>query len=446
MANTSSKSSESSTQVACIDLPGEAVQCWGGNVTKLKIILRKHRDVVFDIKIFKGAQYTIVAKRGELYDTRCKKIVTVGTPVYFRDGERLHLWIARSFQGDIELSANGKILGNYDPKKIDCPIESSDPLLKPSPLFVVMYNELPGLSTKTWSVIQADGTFKQSLTNEYQGTDGLLDIVEIPVSGNDIPREIANFFKEGGEKEVLPSDGVATRNWIFNAVVAQLGYVNDNKVWIKDLWGEKFRLVTVDHGTGGRKMYVILSGLTRRRVDITAARYGVANAKVLAFSFGGGSAAGLRHAAWGGVKGSFRNAGMLAILFTVTIDIAEWMKDYEQFDPKTGNRRKDVADLFIKVGVDIAKNVLVSLLSTVAMAALIAGGVASIGFIVVGTVVVSISIAALVDWVDKKSGASDHVSGKLKKIVEELGHKMPADYGGYDNSIQQALAYGGMGA
>lgn len=47
-------------QEHCIDLPGESVQCWiGGGIDKLKVILRKHRDVIFDIHLGNGKTYTL---------------------------------------------------------------------------------------------------------------------------------------------------------------------------------------------------------------------------------------------------------------------------------------------------------------------------------------------------------------------------------------------------
>jgi hypothetical protein len=47
-------------QEHCIDLPGESVQCWiGGGTDKLKVILRKHRDVIFDIHLGNGKTYTL---------------------------------------------------------------------------------------------------------------------------------------------------------------------------------------------------------------------------------------------------------------------------------------------------------------------------------------------------------------------------------------------------
>lgn len=48
------------TQQVCIDLPGEEIRCYIYK-PKLEIMLRKHRDVIFDIEMFKGMQYTVEA-------------------------------------------------------------------------------------------------------------------------------------------------------------------------------------------------------------------------------------------------------------------------------------------------------------------------------------------------------------------------------------------------
>jgi hypothetical protein len=46
------------TQDVCIDLPGEAVKCWRSS-DHIKVILRKHRDVIFDVNLSKGTTYTV---------------------------------------------------------------------------------------------------------------------------------------------------------------------------------------------------------------------------------------------------------------------------------------------------------------------------------------------------------------------------------------------------
>jgi hypothetical protein len=65
-------------QEHCIDLPGESVQCWiGGGTDKLKVVLRKHRDVIFDIHLGNGKTYTLESTESDFYNVRDKKLVFV---------------------------------------------------------------------------------------------------------------------------------------------------------------------------------------------------------------------------------------------------------------------------------------------------------------------------------------------------------------------------------
>ncbi|QYD72559.1 hypothetical protein KZJ38_22840 [Paraburkholderia edwinii] len=85
-----------------IDLPGESPKSrlWPG-VNNL-IILRKHRDVVFDIKLGNGATYTVTTDRpeheyGRFFDPNRNLNVT---KVMFQDGEPCHIWLGRTFPGE----------------------------------------------------------------------------------------------------------------------------------------------------------------------------------------------------------------------------------------------------------------------------------------------------------------------------------------------------------
>lgn len=89
-------------QEECIDLPGETVQCLRRK-DNIRIILRKHRDVIFDLKLGHGKSYTVEATQSDFYNARDKKLVYVLAEgkVTFKDGERLHLWITRGFKGEL---------------------------------------------------------------------------------------------------------------------------------------------------------------------------------------------------------------------------------------------------------------------------------------------------------------------------------------------------------
>lgn len=81
-------------QEVCIDLPGESVQCWRSS-DKVKVILRKHRDIIFDLNLKKDAVYTVESK-DLFYNPREKKL---SNSAVFSDGERFNIWVGRNFFG-----------------------------------------------------------------------------------------------------------------------------------------------------------------------------------------------------------------------------------------------------------------------------------------------------------------------------------------------------------
>lgn len=427
-----------------IDLPGQPIQCWTSDVEKITVILQKHRDIVFDIDICPGKTYTVWADASEMYEPKSKKLVHPKEKLNFKDGELLHLWVGRSFKGKIFLYDDQNLIGSYDVKKLDPSIESIDPASKPAPINIILKANKIFSAPKTFNVMQADGSYSTPpAMNEYEHKN-FLQVVEIDTTTSDMPKDIADFFKHGGEKEIFLSGNVATSNWIINQLVAQVGYLNDNRDWIRELYKEKMTLRAMNHASG-KKMYVILTGLTSVRQKLTAARYSSTNTKVLAFSFGVGSAAGLRHGSWAAVKGNASGAGRLAMLFTVTVDIAEWLAGYEERDPLTGKPKQDVADLFIKVGIDVAKNLINSAITNCIAGALLGlvGG-APIIVIIIGTMVLSLLVNAAMDYLDKRYGVSDKVAATIKDAPSMLEDLMQKDYGGFKKAIDQAIKYGGF--
>jgi hypothetical protein len=132
------RSSKSDAQEVCIDLPGEAVQCWRSS-DKIKVILRKHRDVFFDINLAGGSSYTVESKC-DFYCPRDKKLLR---KVEFRDGEVLHVWVGREFAGVLELKSSGRLLGTYRVNELDTTNYGADPKTKPEPLMVVIGQSIP---------------------------------------------------------------------------------------------------------------------------------------------------------------------------------------------------------------------------------------------------------------------------------------------------------------
>ena len=76
---------DQNTQLTFIDLPGEPVRCIRSK-PKLRVVMRKHCDVLFDINIGDGGRYTVESDKSYFYLERDKKLVRFKSPVRFRDG------------------------------------------------------------------------------------------------------------------------------------------------------------------------------------------------------------------------------------------------------------------------------------------------------------------------------------------------------------------------
>ena len=127
------KTSAATVQDVCIDLPGETVQCWRSS-DNIRVVLRKHWDVIFDISLQAGALYTVESK-SDFYSPVQKKLLR---KTDFLDGDRCHLWVGREFKDKLVLKMNGRVLGTYEVNRLDATSYGTDPKTKPEPLMVVM--------------------------------------------------------------------------------------------------------------------------------------------------------------------------------------------------------------------------------------------------------------------------------------------------------------------
>lgn len=138
--------SRAKAQEVCIDLPGQYVQCWRSS-DNVKVILRKHRDIIFDINLTKNAIYTLESK-SEFYSPREKKLLK---KAHFFDGERFQIWVGRGFKEPLVLTANGTILGQYNVAELDSTGYSSDPKEKPEPILIILGSKEPTVAPE-WSI------------------------------------------------------------------------------------------------------------------------------------------------------------------------------------------------------------------------------------------------------------------------------------------------------
>lgn len=120
-------------QELCIDLPGEAVGCWRSS-DSLIVVLRKHRDVFFDINLVPGTIYTVEAM-SSFYLPGTKKLAK---KIDFKDGDRLHLWVGRDFSGSLVLKQGASVIGSFLVSTLDTQKYGPDPKVKPEPLMVVI--------------------------------------------------------------------------------------------------------------------------------------------------------------------------------------------------------------------------------------------------------------------------------------------------------------------
>lgn len=423
------------TQQVCIDLPGEIIRCVV-HKPKLEIMLRHHRDVIFDIKMKADTQYTIEADMSEFYNPRDKKIVPVRQKVSFVDGERFHLYLGREFGGHLILKANGKFIHSYHIRDIDPKRYGSDPAIKPAPFIVTMH-----APTAPHSVAAP--------TN----ADQVMRVIEIKKpnyveqkNAPQTPPEILQFFMNGGEATDLDPNKIITQNWIIGQLAGSQAYLIDNRAWAKELMGTKFRLERVMHKSGPA-IYMIFNQRAGLRTLMNAARYSMTNTKIIKITAGAGDT----RQTWGAARSAMNDSvkvfakeegrvvikgGGIAVLFTMAMDTAEWYKDYSQIGPD-GKPKKDFTDLFSKIGVDLLKAGLSAAIASVAVAGILAGFILAgaavalpVTLLVVGTLFVAVGVGYLLDLADKTIAASlgeedmaDYLSKKAHATGQYLGEK-----------------------
>jgi hypothetical protein len=475
---------------ACIDLPGEPVSCWTD--TETTVLLRKHRDVLFDIKLKAGATYTVDTPQDWFYDVAKKKRVQHGQ---FTDGQRYHIWVGRSFKGRLTIKQNGKELQHFTMQTLGLTDSNSDPKYKPAPIIIALGHrpDTPpsgaaspaaskpasaaaaghaGAPVNAMAHAPATGTAPPAAAavaaRPAPGTPVTHAAPVQPPSASPLPVKLKPGTKltptqdahvvqvdhesipsivldalasGGGDETAIDTNNIATRNWLIGQLAGATAYLNDNKEWIGELWGERFRLVKVIHKTVGERMYVVFTGNQKTRELITASKYGVKNAKVLTIGGGAGNFESATSAVWENSKGAFKESGLIALIFTIGLDTAEWLHDYEQIGPD-GKRKKDFADLLGKIGMDLVKAGLSAAIATVVVGAIVAGIAGTVALpvaaIVVGTMIVAVAVGYGLDYLDKQTHATEHVSSWLRSIgealksgAEYLANAMPKDYDGY---------------
>lgn len=470
------------TQRVCIDLPGETFRCYT-HKQKVQVMLRKHRDVIFDIQLFKGMSYTVHADKSDFYNARDKKLVEVKKKqkVTLNDGEKLHLWVGRNFQGSLILkAASGAILGRYEPNALDPVKYGEEPGDKPAPLMVVLKNT-PDQSPKAIPLATAkaqaqsyqckpDAAFECGLWNlsptaRLFGVDAIAPydrtkpvstpreehpvVAVVDGEAKDMPQKIKDFFANGGGKSGLAdidTNEVATRNWLLGQLAGSAAYVGDNWNWLRHSINRQadgtFKLVSAKVAYVRGKVRIYFNGYAKTNPIFGQGGHGPSNAKILQVYAGVGQAGAAFKATTQAIAGTFKANALMSFIFGSLTSYAEWKADAQ----------KDGYDLAAALLMGVVKAIVAAALTVMVIAALLAFlmlvAKVAVAAIVVGglTIAAGVLMNYLVEAADKTLGketkGKENTDGlaavvapwlretgdQLGKIWDGLKAKMPDDY------------------
>lgn len=401
------------TQQVCIDLPGERIQCVV-HKPKLEIMLRKHRDVVFDIHLFNGMTYTVEADQSDFYNARDKNLVLAKQKqkVTFKDGERMHLWVSREFKGHLTLKgASGTVLGRFEPNGLDKARYNDDPATKPEPLIVVLKNSPTTATQKTpdqskpvspamcskndplgidqWSLKPVPLALGMDAWTPVQRNKPMTPVPEqhptvavVEGTAAGMPKKLQDFFASGGAKsglaDVDPNE-IVTRNWLLGQLAGTAAYAGDNWNWLRHSINRQadgsFKLVSAKVAYVRGKVRIYFSGYNARNPVFGAGGHGPGNAKIMQIYAGIGKTGTAIRSTAVAVGGTFKGNAMFSFIFGVGTSWAEWQADSQ------------------KDGYDFAAAVITSLVKALVAAALAAALIALILFALM--VIAEVAVAAI---------------------------------------------------
>jgi hypothetical protein len=466
---TNKAENEMVVQEHCIDLPGESVQCWlGGGTDKLRVILRKHRDVIFDLNLGNGKSYSVESTESDFYNVCDKKLMFAArhASVAFRDGERLHLWISRGFRGSLVLKCDNIVLARVSPNEWDSHRTSENPKEKPAPIIISLgehkfaskqsqashanHTTLLALPQKTipQARVTPEAIPHPAAATKLEENCAVICVVDGRVEG--MPEHLVQYFKRGGDgsgfSDIDPNH-VATRNWILGQLSGALAYGKDNWNWLKasidGKTSEGFKLVKAKIHYVRGKIRFYFSGYSNSNFVFGRGGYGPGHERIMTIFSGAGETKSTFMAAAKGVGASFKGCALISFIFGSATAIAEWKDD----------AKKDGYDLAAALMITLIKAILVTVLTSAIVAIIVMGvmmwsGVAIPVLLVgVGALVISFGVNYLAEGGDKSIGAA--VTGKanntdgtasviapwLRNVGEKISEnwsylvsKMPNDY------------------
>lgn len=408
MSTSAANKTKPTQQDVCIDLPGETVQCWRSS-DNIKVILRKHRDVIFDLNLVKGRTYTVQATDSDFYNARDKKLIYAKRrdTVTFKDGERLHLWVTRNFAGALVLKCGAEVLMKLTPNEVDKQQYDDAPKTKPAPIIVAL-----GPSKQSLAKSNSAPTPRESQANlpvphaaPIDDECSVICVVEGTLKG--MPTIVARHFEKGGGKSGLADidpNETATRNWLWSQVVGTAAYVDDNWSWLRASLDSKthkgLRLVSAKVHLVRGKVRFYFSGFSKYNTVFGTGGFGPGHDRIMNIFAGVGKTSSAFASVAKNVGASFRSCALVSFIFGAVTSIAEWKDDL----------RKDGYDLAAALLVGVAKAVISALLIAAAVALVVMGimiaGAASLPVIAIGAITIGFGFIAnyLVDASDKALG------------------------------------------
>lgn len=430
MSSKSNNRLDAKPQAVCIDLPGESVQCWR-STDKIQVILKKHRDIIFDLKLNAERKYTVESTGSDFYHADKKKLIAGRgmQRVLFNDGERVHFWVSRDFKGELLLKSAGQIMLKIEPGKLDVKQYDNSPSTKPDPIVVAIGGsadaaKAQGIQATQQSMRpQAIGSCEQVRPMAAPTDEDCPVVCVVDGDLKGIPDKVWKFLAKGGGQSGLadldPND-IATRNWLIGQLAGASAYVGDNWEWLKASIDGKtqagFKLVKAKiHMVKGKARYYF-SGYSKYNNVFGRGGFGSGHDRIMTNFSGTGKASTSLISAGKGVLGSFKNNALISFIFGSIAAVAEWKADVA----------KDGYDLAAALMMNAVKSILVAALTAVIVTCIVAFVMfvigASVSVLAIGALTIGAGIVATyaVDYADKKLGkivGGESNEGGLSEIL-----------------------------
>ena len=420
MSENSFQSKKPSLQELCIDLPGESIQCWRSS-DNIRVILRKHRDVIFDLKLADGNVYTIEATNSDFYNARDKKLISIKSRdlAKFKDGERMHVWVAREFSGALILKCKGQVLMRLEPNKLDDHKYDKSPQTKPAPIIVAFDSQRIGSPSLKKAPQGSTPVAPRAAAATVHEDIATICVIDKEVK--DIPEDVLTYFGRGGGNtglvEIDPFN-IANRNWLWVQAAGSAAYIGDNWEWLRASIDKRthdgLRLVSVKAHQVRGKIRFYFSGYSKYNSVFGPGGFGPGHERVLSILGGAGKLSTQFVAAGRSIMSTLKGNALVALVFGSAISVAEWKEDL----------RKDGFDLAAALLTNVLKVLLAAFLTSLIVGAVVVFVLmilkTGLSVLVIGgvTLVVGFGVGYGVDLFDKVLARKKSNNDDVKSIGE----------------------------